>query len=336
MSAPHRNGARNRLAAQRTLVLSLVFIAAASFGAADWHVETTARMGTRIEVRLWANDHVAARAHIAAAIAEIDRIEADMSTYIDDSMLSKVNAQAATRPVMVTEELFGILERSLEISALTRGAFDITYDSIGYLYDFRAAIRPSEDVIGANIDSIDFRHVILDAKAHTVAFARDSVRLNLGGIAKGYTVERVAELLVDRGVRHAMVTAGGDTRLVGDRRGRPWIVGIRDPDDAGGLMTRVPLIDEAISTSGDYERFFDEDGVRYHHILNPSDGRPADSLRSVTVIGPHAMTTDALSTSLFVLGVEAGLALIERIPDYEAVLVEPDRAMHFSSGLGGE
>jgi thiamine biosynthesis lipoprotein len=159
------------------------------------------------------------------------------------------------------------------------------------------------------------------------------VIINLGGIAKGYAVESVINLLRDAGIRHAMATAGGDTRLLGDRRGRPWMVGIRDPDSGEDVVTRLALIDEAISTSGDYERFFVEDDVRYHHILNPDTGRSAGMLRSASVIGPDATVTDGLSTSVFVLGPEKGLQLIESYEGYEAVLIDPDHSVHFSSGL---
>ena len=162
---------------------------------------------------------------------------------------------------------------------------------------------------------------------------RPGVRINLGGIAKGYSVESVIALLRKAGVQHAMAAAGGDTRLLGKRGEKPWIVGIRDPDQADEFVTRLALDDEAISTSGDYERFFIEDGVRYHHILNPSTGKSANELRSVTVIGPDATMTDGLSTSVFVLGQKAGLALIESLADYETLIVDKQHRVVFSTGL---
>ncbi|TDJ42455.1 MAG: FAD:protein FMN transferase, partial [Gammaproteobacteria bacterium] len=149
---------------------------------------------------------------------------------------------------------------------------------------------------------------------------------------KGYAVERVIEMLADAGIRHALATAGGDTRLLGDRRDKPWIVGIRDPNDKDAVFTRLALNDEAISTSGDYERYFIEDGKRYHHILRPVDGKPVEGVRSVTVIGPDATMTDGLSTSIFVMGPEAGLAMIAKLPDYEAVVIT-DEQLFYSEGL---
>ncbi|MFQ5635955.1 MAG: FAD:protein FMN transferase, partial [Gammaproteobacteria bacterium] len=163
--------------------------------------------------------------------------------------------------------------------------------------------------------------------------ARPGVRINLGGSAKGDACESVIAMLHKLGATHALATAGGDTRLLGDRGNGPWIVGVRDPDDPDGLVTRLALDDEAVSTSGDYERFFVEDGVRYHHILNPSTGRSAGELRSVTVVGPDATLTDGLSTSVFVMGPKVGLALIESLPDYEAIVIDTDHEVRFSSGL---
>ncbi|MEO1065580.1 MAG: FAD:protein FMN transferase, partial [Actinomycetota bacterium] len=149
-----------------------------------------------------------------------------------------------------------------------------------------------------------------DPVGNSVRFLEPGVRINLGGIAKGYVVERGIDLLRRAGVSNAIVTAGGDSRLLGDRRGRPFMVGIRDPRVDGEVAISVPLEDEAISTSGDYERYFEEDGVRYHHIIKPSTGTPAAGVHSATVIGPDAVMTDALSTSVFVMGVDRGLKLI--------------------------
>ena len=153
------------------------------------------------------------------------------------------------------------------------------------------------------------------------------------GIAKGYVIERGAAMLREHGIEYALLNAGGDTRVIGDRRGQPWIVGIRHPRVAGEVVTRVPIVDEAVSTSGDYERFFEENGRRYHHIINPTTGVPTQGILSVTVIGPDATMTDGLSTTVFVLGVEAGLEIIESMPEYEAIIVDNEGKLAYSSGL---
>lgn len=316
-------------------LLILFFACAAPVGAAqaEWFSATQDKMGTRVEVQLWHEDAEEAERLIALSMVEFDRIEAVMSTYLVDSEITRINETAAREPAIVSGELFGLIDRALQLSATTNGAFDITYDSVGQLYDFRAGVRPAPEQIATHLAKIDYRHVRLDRESSKIRYARPGVRINLGGIAKGYSVEKVIELLRTSGITNALATAGGDTRLLGDRGNAPWVVGVRDPDDAQGLIMRLALKDEAISTSGDYERFFVEDGVRYHHILNPSTGRSAGQLRSVTIVGPDATMTDGLSTSVFVLGFAAGLELIESLDGYEALIVDAEHGVRFSSGL---
>ena len=300
---------------------------------AEWHAREEAKMGTLVEVQFWLDEPEDADRLLAASMAEFDRIEALMSTYISTSEMSRVNAKAGEVPQRVSAELFGLLQQALELSSTTNGAFDISYDSVGYLYDFRKRQRPDPMEIAARLSAVDYHNVVLDESDQTVSFTRPGVRINLGGIAKGYSVERVIKLLRDAGVKHALATAGGDTRILGDRRNKPWIVGIRDPDDSEAIFTRLALTDEAVSTSGDYERFFIEDGKRYHHILSPADGKPVEGVRSVTVIGPNATMTDGLSTSVFVLGPQPGIELIDSMPGYEAIIIVGDGTWFYSAGL---
>ncbi len=300
---------------------------------ADWHGDTRSLMGTEVRVYLWHDVDAAGAAAIDAAFDEIARIEALMSTYIEESRISEINRDAASRPVAAGPELYDLVVRSLDISVLTRGAFDITYDSVGQHYDFRAGRRPDDSTIADELPRIDYRLVETDARDHSIRFLQPGVRINLGGIAKGYAVERGIEMLRRRGVRHGIVTAGGDSRLLGDRRGQPWVVGIRDPRDEQGVSLRIPLENEAISTSGDYERYFVEDGTRYHHIIVPFTGRPAGELMSATVVGPDAVLTDALSTSVFVMGVDKGLTLIGTLPDYEGIAIDVEGRVYYSDGL---
>jgi thiamine biosynthesis lipoprotein len=290
-------------------------------------------MGTRVSVELWADDTARGNELVAEVMREYRRVDDAMSTYKPESEISRVNAHAADAPMVIGDELLGLVERSLELSRASGGAFDITYDSVGYLYDFRARQRPTDSEIAQRLAAVDYRHVVLDAARHTIFFKTHGVRINLGGIAKGYVVERAAAMLRARGVEHALLNAGGDTRVIGDRRGQPWIVGIRHPRVADEVVTRLPLVDEAISTSGDYERFFEENGRRYHHIINPATGRPTEGILTVTVIGPDGTMTDGLDTAIFVLGVEKGLELIERYPAYEAIIVDSTGKVSYSKGL---
>ena len=290
-------------------------------------------MGTEVSVRLWHDDDASGQRLVEQVFAEARRIDLLMSTYIEDSRISNINRRAAIEPVTAGEELYFLIQRSLEMSAMTGGAFDITYESVGQHYDFHKRLRPDQATVDAQRTLIDYHLVRLDPAAGTVAFAVPGVRINLGGIAKGYVVERAAALLRAAGVEHAVVTAGGDSRLLGDRLGQPWMVGIRDPRKDGAVAMSMPLQDEAISTSGDYERYFDEDGVRYHHIISPSTGNPASGVHSATVVGPDAVMTDALSTSVFVMGVDQGLRLIATLPDYESIVIDDKGQIFFSDGL---
>ena len=300
---------------------------------AGWVGDARPLMGTEVSVLLWHEDEAVGKEIVEEVFAEAERIDRLMSTYKEDSRISEINRNAATEPVVAGDELFRLIRRSLDISVLTRGAFDITYDSVGQHYDFRNRQRPDEATVAAERELIDFRFVELDQAAGTVSFRQEGVRINLGGIAKGYVVERGVNVLRTNGVRNGIVTAGGDSRLLGDRRGKPWMVGIRDPRKEGELAISVPLENEAISTSGDYERYFVEGDTRYHHIIQPSTGEPAGGVHSATVFGPDAVFTDALSTSVFVMGVDQGLRLIATLPDYESIVIDADGRIFYSDGL---
>jgi thiamine biosynthesis lipoprotein len=300
---------------------------------AEWFHEERAIMGTRVGVELWAEDRASADAHIERVMQEMHRIDELMSTYKPTSQVSIVNAEAARHPVRVDADLFGLLETSLEYSRLTEGAFDITYASVGHLYDFRRGIKPTDEEIAKALPGVNYRHVILDREARTVRFSQPGVRIDLGGIAKGWAVDQGIDILRAAGIEHAMVNAGGDTRIIGDRFGKPWMVGIRDPREEGKLIVRIPLEDAALSTSGDYERFFEADGVRYHHIIEPASGRPARAVRSVTVIGPTATRTDGLSKTIFVLGIEKGMQVLDRLGDVDAIAIDEKGQVFYSRGL---
>ncbi len=290
-------------------------------------------MGTNIDVEIWHDDAKAGNAAIDAVMDEMRRIDNLMSHYKPDSQISQINQRAYREPVVVDRELFDLLGQALHFSEITEGAFDITYASVGYLYDYRKHIKPTESQIKAALPAVNFHNLLLDAKTHSVRFEHEGMRIDLGGIGKGYAVDRCIGLLQARGVQHAVVTAGGDTRIIGDRFGRPWIVGIRHPDDKDKVIMRLPLIDTAMSTSGDYERFFDEDGVRYHHIIDPKTGHSASKVRSATILGPTAMQTDGLSKTAFVLGADEAIKIIERLPDFDAIFVRPDGKVLYTKGL---
>jgi thiamine biosynthesis lipoprotein len=322
-------------------ISTALLLLVASSAAAEWYRVETTKMGTRVRIEFWLEAEAPLQAVKAAllqqsSLDEFDRLEALLSTYRPDSEISRVNQRAFEKPQQVSAETHALIDVAIQMSELTDGAFDISYESVGYLYDFNANLRPNAMELAAGIDAVDYRKIELNAEQLSVAFAQSGMRINLGGIAKGYACEQVIKLLKDKGIEHALVSAGGDMRVLGDYRGQPWVVGVKDPADQEKTFTRLALMDEAISTSGDYERFFIENGERYHHILNPADGKPARDVRSVSVVGPDATLTDALSTSLFVLGAEAGMELLESFPGYEALIIVDEKTWYYSGGLSSE
>lgn len=301
---------------------------------AEWFRYTDTAMTTPVELEFWADDKSAADAIAVDVLAVFHEVDRDMSRYKEDSELSGLNQQAADHAVQVSAGLFQVLKKAEEVAVLSGGAFDISFGSVGYLYDYREHQQPSDEAIQAKLGNINYQDIVLDDKAQTVFFRQKDLLIDLGGIAKGYAVDLGIEHLKSAGVRHARLSAGGDLRLLGDKRGRPWLVGVRDPRSENRNVVVLPLADLAISTSGDYERFFiDDHGERVHHILSPGTGRSVRGVQSVTIIGSDALTTDGLSTAVFVLGPEKGLKMIEKLPEIDAIIIDDKRMMHFTEGL---
>jgi thiamine biosynthesis lipoprotein len=298
-----------------------------------WTSREEAIMGTAIRVELWSDERAVGEAAIDAVMAEMHRIDRAMSPYKPQSELSRINRDAASGPVRVSAEMFALLRRALHFSELSDGAFDITYASVGHLYDYRERIRPSDAAIEQARAAIGWRHLILDANARSVRFAHAGTRIDLGGFAKGLAVENGAAILAQRGITSAIVCAGGDSRVLGDRRGRPWTIAIRDPRRPGEVVAVLPLEDVAISTSGDYERFFEQDGVRCHHLIDPKTGKSPNTVHSVTILAADGLTTEALSKSVFVMGLDKGMRLVESQQGVDAVIVDAAGRLHYSSGL---
>lgn len=293
-------------------------------------------MGTAIRAELWHEDPALGQAALDAVMREMHRIDRAMSPFKHDSELSRLNRDAAKMPVPVSAEMFDLIERSIEFSELSEGAFDITFASVGGMFDYRNGIKPAPDEIAAALPGIDYRHLRLDHRQRTIRFAHEKVKLDLGGIAKGHAVDSCIALLKSRGVKQALIMAGGDSRVLGDKRGRPWVIGVQDPRSKDALVARIPLVDAAISTSGDYERYFEADGVRYHHILDPRTGNSAGGVRSVTIIGPDATTTEGISKSVFVKGPEHGIRFVEALQGIDAVIVDGEGRMRYTAGLHRE
>ena len=303
---------------------------------AVWQTEDAAIMGTTIRIEVWHEDTNVRQQGIDKVLEEMERVNRLMSPYIEQSQLSKINKYAHEEPVEVDRDLFELIEKSLEVSRLTNGAFDITYASVGHLFNYRKEIKPTEEEIAAAKLLIDYKNVVLNKDQLSVSFLKHGVKIDLGGIAKWFAVDRSIQHLSDLGIRHALVSAGGDTRLLGDRHGRAWLVGIRDPANTEEVIVMLPLQDEALSTSGDYERFFIEDGEKYHHIIRPSTGYSASEVRSASIIARDSITSDALSTSIFVMGPSKGLELLNSLDGVEGVIVDQQGELYYSKGLERE
>jgi thiamine biosynthesis lipoprotein len=296
-------------------------------------------MGTIVDMKVWTTDDAGARAAMDKAFAEIGRLEGLMTTWREDSDVSRVNAAAGVAPVEVSRETFECIRRSLEFSRLSGGAFDITFYALKGLWKFdedREAKLPDPKEVRRRIALIDWRKVKLDEKKRTVFLQKKGMRINLGGIAKGYAVDRAAAVIRAAGFHDSIVQAGGDLMLSGSKSGRPWQAGIRDPRaERDTYFAIAPVQDHAFSTAGDYERFFFVDGKRYHHIIDPKTGYPATAARSVTIWAKDALTADGLDDAVLILGPTKGLALIESIPDAGAVIVDAHNQVHVSKRLQG-
>jgi FAD:protein FMN transferase len=316
--------------AQRRFDFARLLPRAAALG---WLKRDETIMGTAVSVELWADDRRAGLAACAAVMDEMRRIDRTMSPHKAESELSRINREAALRAVPLSEEMFDLLAMAQRFAAGSDGAFDITYAAVGALYDYRRGVKPAPAALAAARANVGWRGLELDARDRSVRFARPGMRIDLGGFAKGHAVDNATAILRRRGIRHALVSAGGDSRVIGDRRGRPWSVAIRDPRRAGEAAAVLPLEDVSVSTSGDYERFFERDGERCHHIVDPATGLSPHAVQSVTVLAPDGLTSEALSKTVFVKGVERGLAFIESFEGCDAVIVCARGRLHFSSGL---
>jgi FAD:protein FMN transferase len=300
---------------------------------AKWYNHVFSVMGTQAKVEFEWNDESQAQSLIKQVVAEMNRIDLLMSPYKETSELSSVNRQAFKGPLVISQELFTLLERSIHFSKLTSGAFDISFSSVGYLYDYRKQLKPTRSQIKALRTAINYNNIILDKDNLTVRFTDKRVRIDLGGIAKGHSVDTSIALLRKAGVKNAYINAGGDSRLIGNKNDRLWYIGVRHPRDDKKLLVNLPLDEVSLSTSGDYERFFIKDGVRYHHIIDPKTGESAKGMQSATILAGDSTTADALSTSIFVLGVTKGMALVNSLEDVSAIVVANNGKMFISKDL---
>lgn len=297
-------------------------------------------MGTHLVYAAYTNpkvDAAAAERAFAAATTEIKRVE-DLMTTWRDSELSRVNAAAGKAPVVVGDETLLVIQKALEASAFSKGTFDITFETLHGLWKFDEDLEPvppSPSALKQRMKAVGYRHVKVDAANKTVQLTHPDTRIGLGGIAKGYAVDRAADVLREAGLTSFYVQAGGDLYAEGKKPdGQPWSAGIRDPrGSATQFFALLPLDNHAFSTAGDYERSYIVGGKRYHHILDPRTGYPATACRSVTVWAANALLADEVDDAVFILGPREGMALVESLDGVGAVIVDANNEVWISKRL---
>lgn len=295
-------------------------------------------MGSELHLTAWTADAAAARSAFDDVFREFERLEALMSVWRENSDVLRINAAAGERAVRVDSDVREILHIANQVSEWTGGTFDVTFGALADVWKFdqdQDNSVPDEAAISKRLPLVDYRAIEIDDRAGTVFLKRKGMRVHLGGIGKGYAVDRAVKILRDRGLRDFMIQAGGDMYVAGRRDKRPWRLGIADPRGSHAPFATVELTDSTFSTSGDYARFFMKDGRRYHHILDLRIGQPARGSRSVTLVTDRAVIADALAKGVFILGPVAGMALVERLPKVEGVIVSATNEVTVSSGLRG-
>lgn len=296
-------------------------------------------MTTNIEFEIVSDDSMGANKAIDNALEEMTRIETLMSEWQASSDISKVNRLAGKQAVPVGTELFMLFQEAIQIARLSDGKFDPTFKSAGKLWDFRTETIPSDAHISDAIKAINYTNVELEESTKSIFLKNAKTQVGLGGIAKGYAVDRAAQVIEQAGFDEFSINAGGDL-FVKSRSAKSesekikrWRVGIQNPRNADELIAIVPVANAAVASSGDYERYFIKDGKRYHHIIDPDTGYPAKLCQSVTIIAPRAYLADALATAVFVLGPEKGMALVEKISNVEAIIIDQYSKVSVSSTL---
>jgi thiamine biosynthesis lipoprotein len=294
-------------------------------------------MGNTFEITVVGYDSVWANEKIDLAIAEIRRIEKLLTTFDDNSQTNQVNAAAGLHPVKVDREVFDLVKRSLRISAITDGAFDITYGSLDkrlWNFDKTMTTLPDAETAGAMVKLINYRNVLLDEAACTIMLKDKGMRIGFGGIGKGYAAEKAKALLIREEVTGGIVNASGDLTTWGlPASGQPWTIGISSPNDALLPFSYLNITNMAIATSGNYEKFVVINGKKYSHTINPRTGLPVTGIKSVTIISPNAEIADAMATPVCIMGVKAGLALVNQVDQLSCIIIDDADKIYTSKNI---
>ncbi|MDT8346586.1 MAG: FAD:protein FMN transferase [Flavobacteriaceae bacterium] len=293
-------------------------------------------MGSVFDITVVADSKVEADEYIDLAVSEIERIEQLISSWKTDSQTSLINQNAGIKPVVVDRELYDLIERSIRISKLTDGAFDISYASMDNIWRYDGSMQhmPTKEAITASVAKVGHQHIILNPNENSVYLKLPGMKIGFGAIGKGYAADKAKALLLRKGIKNTIVNASGDLNAWGKRAdGSEWKIAIKNPNDKQKIAAWLPVNDAAVVTSGNYEKFVVFNGQRYSHIIDPRTGYPVKGLKSVTIFAPSAELADALSTSVFVLGKEVGLDLINQLKGVECLIIDDENQITASEAL---
>ncbi|MDB5111714.1 MAG: FAD:protein transferase [Mucilaginibacter sp.] len=294
-------------------------------------------MGNHFELSVVADNEKWANEKIETGIKEIQRIEALLTTFNDNSETNRINQNAGISPVEVSSETFNLIERSIRLSDITQGAFDITYGSIDkrlWNFDQQMTSLPDKETAKKMVRLINFRNIVLDREANSVYLKERGMRIGFGGIGKGYAAERAKEVMKQQGVKSGVVNASGDLAAWGlQPNGKQWTIGIANPNSSHEIFSYLSISDMAVATSGNYEKFIIVEGKKYSHTIDPRTGLPIRGIKSVTIITTNAEIADAMATPVMIMGIRTGLDLINQMKNIEAVIIDDDDRMYVSKNI---
>ncbi|WP_310595821.1 FAD:protein FMN transferase [Flavobacterium sp.] len=319
----------------KKILLFFILVSISSFGQII-HKRKLILLTSPFEMTVVAKDTVEANQYIDLAIAEVKRVENLVSDWKPETQISHVNQNAGIQPVKVDDEVFQLVKRSIKISKLTDGAFDISYASMDKIWKFDGSMKemPTAEAIKKSVEKVGFQKIILDEKEKTIFLRDKGMKLGLGGIAQSFIADNIRDLLKSKGCTSGIANVSGDIAAWGKQPdGKPWTIGIINPMNKNKIFATFPLVDSSVETSGTYEKYVVFDGIQYSHIINPKTGYPAQGIVSVTVFAKQTEIADGLAKGVFLFGVEAGLNLVNQLKGIECIIVDSKGKIYSSKGI---
>ncbi|MDG1330637.1 MAG: FAD:protein FMN transferase [Flavobacteriaceae bacterium] len=317
-------------------IILLLLLFSLSTSAQENFKRTLILMGSRFDITVVASNEKEGNEYIDSAIFEITRIEKLISSWDLNSETSSINKHSGIKPIKVDKELFDLIERSIAISTLTNGAFDISYASMDRIWNYDGSMRkmPSDEEISNSIKKVGYQNISIDKEAQTVFLKLKGMKIGFGAIGKGYAADKAKALLIEKGVKAGIINASGDLNAWGKQAdGSDWMVAITNPLNKNKVFSWLPINDSAIVTSGNYEKFISFDGIRYSHIIDPRTGYPSTGIISTSIMTSNAELADAISTSVFVMGVETGLDFINQLKGVDCIIIDEENKIHISNNI---